>query len=95
MFKIMKYILKNTLLKIRNIKTITFAIDRQSGQKGLCGKDPVHRGPARVPPAPHPEVHRLLQHQLLLPEHGGPASAPALPGRGRGQAGADAHGDQR
>lgn len=26
MFKIMKYILKNTLLKIRNIKTITFAI---------------------------------------------------------------------
>ena len=49
----------------------------------------------RVPPAPHPEVYRLLQHQLLLPEHGGPAGAPALPGRGRGQAGADAHHHQR
>ena len=26
-------------------------------------------------PAPHPEIHRLLQHQLLLPAHGHRASA--------------------
>ena len=46
-------------------------------------------------PAPHPEVYRLLQHQLFLSEHRDRAGAQALPGRGRGQAGADAHGDQR
>ena len=43
-----------------------------------------------------PEVYRLLQHQLLLPEHGGPAGEQALPQRGREEAGTDAdHHQQR
>ena len=35
---------------------------------------------ARILPAPHPEIHRLLQHQLFLPAHGHRACAQALPG---------------
>ena len=36
-------------------------------KKGYVEKDPVHHRPARVSPAPNPEVYRLLQHQLFLP----------------------------
>ena len=45
-------------------------------------------------PAPHPEIHRLLQHQLFLPAHGHRACAQALPGGGLRQDGADALGHQ-
>ena len=55
-----------------------------------------HHRPPGVSPAAHPEVYRLLQHQLLLPEHGGPAGEQALPQRGREEAGTDAdHHQQR
>ena len=49
-----------------------------------------HR-PARVSPAPNPEVYRLLQHQLFLPAHCGGARKRALLPRGLCKAGGDAH----
>ena len=42
-------------------------------------------------PAPHPEVYRLLQHQLFLPAHCGGARKRALLPRGLCKAGGDAH----
>ena len=60
-------------------------------KKGYVEKDPVHHRPARVSPAPHPEVYRLLQHQLFLPAHCGGARKRALLPRGLCKAGGDAH----
>ena len=51
----------------------------------------VNHRPARVSPAPHPEVYRLLQHQLFLPAHCGGARKRALLPRGLCKAGGDAH----
>ena len=50
-------------------------------KKGYVEKITVHHRPPRILPAPHPEIHRLLQHQLFLPAHGHRACAQALPGR--------------
>ena len=61
-------------------------------KKGYLKK--IHPRPPRVLSAPHPEIHRLLQHQLLLPAHRHRASASAVPRRGLRQDGADAVGHQ-
>ena len=46
-------------------------------------------------PAPHPEVYRLLQHQLFLPAHRHRAGARALLPRGCEKAGGNAGHHQR